>query len=265
MYSVSSEQEISDGYLTQLRSATDALFGALVGIKESILLHATEDLLKGPTLQGYLYLVTEGSFSWCRDAEICFVIEQGDVIGFEECFGHRTGRYATEFAVRCDRYPLKDIMEQIAITPAVGDLWNAFHASRGAYINAHLLQAMRGEKQFTPEILSYHAGHTVIEQGTPGDKVYTLINGHAEVLVDGVSVGEVLCDEIFGALAALTDMPRTATVVTTQDSMVLSIPRENFLELVESRPATVLKMVQDMARTIVDLNKKVVEKSRLYR
>ncbi len=108
---------------------------------------------------------------------------------------------------------------------------------------------------------NFAPSEVIIKQGTSGDEVYTLLNGHANVIVDGIIVGEVLADEIFGALAALTDMPRTASVVASQNCSVLSIEKDKFIELIQNRPLTVLKMVQDMARTIVDLNKKVVDQS----
>ncbi len=265
MYPINSQQEISSAYQNLLQSTFNEFLSVIGKSKENILLHATEDLFADSALHGFIYHITAGSYSWNRDEELCFVVEQGDVIGIEEMLGLKVGRYASEFAVRCDRYSFADIKKVISDSAQALSLWNSFLGARCTMLSTELLQALRGEKPFVPEIRSFAIGETVIKQGTVGREVYTLLNGHAEVVVDGVKVGEILCDEIFGALAALTDMSRTASVITTQDSTVLSIEREKFLELIEHRPLTVLKMVQDMARTIVDLNKKVVEKSQLYR
>ena len=68
-------------------------------------------------------------------------------------------------------------------------------------------------------------------------------------------------NEIFGALAAAADTFRTATVVARERSIVVSVPKEGFLSIIETRPATTLKLIQDMARSIVALNKTVVKLS----
>ena len=65
--------------------------------------------------------------------------------------------------------------------------------------------------------------------------------------------------EYKSALAALTDTARTAKVVATKRCVVASLPKDNFVELFRDKPATVFKLVKDMSRTIVDLNRQVAE------
>lgn len=265
MYSFSGDIEISERILHDAHAALNSFLSKIPSLRENVLIPATANLFASSEHAGNLYLLTEGSLAWCRDDEILFMLEPGDFAGVEEGLGEPVGRYASEFAVRCDRYPMSAVTRALSESAETAVAWAHYLRIRSTLMGSCLIQALRGEKQLTPNIKSYKVGETVITQGTRGEEVFTLINGHAEVLVDGVRVGEILSDEIFGALAALTDLPRTATVVTTKESMILSIAREKFLELIESRPATVLKMVQDMARTIVDLNKRVVEKSKIFR
>ena len=55
---------------------------------------------------------------------------------------------------------------------------------------------------FHPEVRNYEQGDIIIQQGAKGDEVFTLISGNAHALVGETVVGEVKCDEIFGAIAA---------------------------------------------------------------
>jgi CRP-like cAMP-binding protein len=139
-------------------------------------------------------------------------------------------------------------------------LWTEYLALQTSLAHSVLSVVLRDEIETVPTIRAVQAGETIIKQGQPADTVYTLIEGKAEVLVDGVKVGEVLRDEIFGALAAFNGGARTASVITTENSLVVSLPLGEFSMLVESRPRLVVKLIQDLARAISALNSRVVDK-----
>jgi len=71
-------------------------------------------------------------------------------------------------------------------------------------------------------------------------------------------VGDIRRDELFGAIAALTDTPRTATVKADVSCSVLVVPSTSFKALLTSRPDTVTKLIEDMARTIISTNDKIL-------
>jgi CRP-like cAMP-binding protein len=56
------------------------------------------------------------------------------------------------------------------------------------------------------------AGENIITQGDRGDKFYVIESGTAEILVDGVHVGEYGPRSAFGELALLYRAPRAATI-----------------------------------------------------
>ena len=72
------------------------------------------------------------------------------------------------------------------------------------------------------------AGEVVIYQGEPGIRFYILRSGAARVLVDGREVSRVRPGEWFGEVALLSDIPRTATVQATENSVLLSLADDDF-------------------------------------
>ena len=102
--------------------------------------------------------------------------------------------------------------------------------------------------------MHYQAGETIIHQGDTADRVYTLLEGSADALCDGVKVGEVHPNEIFGALAVFTRQPRMASVVATSDCTLLAVRKEEFIELIEHQPQICLGLIEEMAAKINQLN-----------
>lgn len=82
---------------------------------------------------------------------------------------------------------------------------------------------------------------TVFEEGDPGDKMYFIDRGEVEVVVTGPTGEErraaLLRDgDYFGEMALLEDVPRAATVRTRAPSVLLSLDRRRFLNLLKIVP-----------------------------
>lgn len=114
------------------------------------------------------------------------------------------------------------------------------------------------EASATPGFEVYEPGDIIIRQGDRADFVYNMSAGVAEVLVDDVNVGRIGEGEIFGAMAALTNVDRSATVRAKTTCSVVKVPREQFTELIKSNPATIHSLLIDMANSIVNLNEQLV-------
>lgn len=100
-------------------------------------------------------------------------------------------------------------------------------------------------------------GETIIREGEAADFVYTLNSGYAEAHQGGVKVGEICPGEIFGALAAFTGVSRNASVIARTICRVEAIHKDDFILLVRRQPDLCVKLIQDMARLIGDLNETV--------
>jgi len=81
-----------------------------------------------------------------------------------------------------------------------------------------------------PETAS--VGDTVIRQGEAGDHVYFIETGTVEVTRDGRHIANLGPGEIFGEIALLRAVPRTATVTATSDCTFQTLTREVFIPAV---------------------------------
>ncbi len=73
---------------------------------------------------------------------------------------------------------------------------------------------------------------TIVRQGEKGDLVYVIETGRASVSRDGEVLRELGADDVFGELALILDVPRTATVTATEPLVLRTLAREPFLAAV---------------------------------
>ena len=84
--------------------------------------------------------------------------------------------------------------------------------------------------------LQVPAGETVIRKGEPGDAFYVIVNGEAEVRLDGERGQTLRAGDYFGEIALLRHVPRTATVAALTQLDLLTIEREDFIAAVTGHP-----------------------------
>jgi MFS family permease len=81
-------------------------------------------------------------------------------------------------------------------------------------------------------------GATVVVQGERGDTFYVVVDGSLEVDVDGSIIRTLGPGDVFGEIALLRDVPRTATVSAMTPTTLLAIRRMDFLAAVLGSPAS---------------------------
>ena len=207
------------------------------------------------------FVLRDGELKCTHEGKLLFNYEEGDFIGIEAMFPQSDVRVESEFAVALDAYDRSLFLAQLRSSDDLFGSWNELLSILVNWLVGVSSSAIVEPAIFAPEIRMYSAGEAIMEEGTEGLEVFTLTEGLANVMVDGVLVGEVLQDEIFGAISTITNKPRSSTIVAANDCMVVVMTREQFLNLVQSRPSTTVKLLEDVARAMHALNKKVVELS----
>lgn len=254
-------EPIFDEHAALLRGATGEICKLVNPVEDAELIRAGKNLAEIAASEEF-YVLREGSLICSIKGRVIAILEEGDPIGIDAQLCHPEVEVNAEFAVRVERYSMREIMRLAHTNPMI--LWHL------AQINSTYAKALgcivlalssRGDS-VQPEAQAIDQGEVLIKQGDIGEYVYTLIEGHLAVLVDNVQVGEILPDEIFGALAALSNSTRSATVQATRRSLVLKLHRDDFVELIKTRPHTVREMFVNMARALSSLNNRFVELER---
>jgi MFS family permease len=80
------------------------------------------------------------------------------------------------------------------------------------------------------------AGRTVITAGEPGDRFYLIERGRLDARRGDEVLSTMTAGDCFGEIALLRDVPRTATVVATEDTVLQALEREDFLAAVGADP-----------------------------
>ncbi|MEZ4713408.1 MAG: ATP-binding cassette domain-containing protein [Caldilineaceae bacterium] len=106
--------------------------------------------------------------------------------------------------------------------------------------------------RFSPEYMG--EGQVVIQEGERGDKLYLIARGQVEVLVRGEAGAPRRIDTMqdgdhFGEMALLLDEPRNATIRTLTGCLFLTLPKAEFLGLVQTMPAVHAAVDAQIART----------------
>jgi len=76
------------------------------------------------------------------------------------------------------------------------------------------------------------AGTPIVSAGQESDLFFVIENGEVEVTLDGEVLRREGRGEFFGEIGLLRDVPRTATVTAVQDTDLVTVSREDFLEAV---------------------------------
>jgi predicted MFS family arabinose efflux permease len=74
-----------------------------------------------------------------------------------------------------------------------------------------------------------HAGETVVREGDSGDRFFLVAEGRLDVSCERGAYPPVGAGDVFGEIALLQDVPRTATVTARDDCLLYVLDRESFL------------------------------------
>jgi CRP-like cAMP-binding protein len=88
------------------------------------------------------------------------------------------------------------------------------------------------------------ANTTLVEQGTLGREAMILLDGAADVFRDGTKIDSAGAGDVIGEMSLVSHEPRTATVVTTEDSRLLVMNAREFSSLLAENPEVSMAILQ---------------------
>jgi len=95
----------------------------------------------------------------------------------------------------------------------------------------------------------------IVTQSEPGDALFVIAKGRVKVVIYGDNGREVIltllkAGEFFGEMSLLDHLPRSANVIASEDSTVLVLKRDQFVDHVTKSPRTALNVMAELSRRL---------------
>ena len=115
---------------------------------------------------------------------------------------------------------------------------------------------------FMSERVGYDGGQTLCRQGDPADAAYLIIEGEADIILEGpagpVTVATLGANDIVGEMGILGDAPRNATVRAKCRLVCLRIAKEPFMRMVREFPNMAISIMRELAHRLDLTNKQLL-------
>jgi CRP-like cAMP-binding protein len=99
------------------------------------------------------------------------------------------------------------------------------------------------------QLVSYEPGQRIVERGDPGDAMYVVVGGAAEVDVGG-RFHRLEQGDFFGEMAVLAGEPREATVVAVEPLQALRIPADGLQAFLAENPQVAVGMLKSLVERL---------------
>ncbi len=258
MFLMGERPEYVDQILSRLRKISEHMLASLPEPVERVSLPEVTDLYAEYNSDS-LFVVESGSIHACQNGRSVIVFEPGDLVGLNNAYGLPSPEFSSDEYVILGRYDATTLLKHLTEDRDKVSSWTAYLVTLSAVFGDAYSRIVKTQTRPNTGFLQYKAGDVIIAEGDEATEVYTIIQGQAEVSVDGIKVGDVLRDEIFGAMAVFTQSKRSATVTATEPCSVLAVPKNEFVSLMQTHPETTLTLIENMARNIINLNAQLVQ------
>jgi CRP-like cAMP-binding protein len=97
--------------------------------------------------------------------------------------------------------------------------------------------------------VAYEPGQSIVERGDPGDAMYIVLGGAAEVDVGG-RFHRLERGDFFGEMAVLAGRPREARVVAVEPLEALRIPADDLQAFLSENPQVAVGMLKSLVERL---------------
>ncbi len=259
MISINEQKEyfaiINQKLQQQIGELYQALLDNQVGYQE----HKLHDASPASIWSDNVHFIKGGNVSVEQDDKTLYILEYGDLIqGASLNDLEQTNiAYEVKSEATIHTFDKEAFMQAIANSAKMLNLWFTISSLIHIQFNQIVGGLTRKEEVANPGFGRFSAGASIITEGEEADYVYSVVEGTAVAVHKGVEVGEIGQDEIFGAIAVLTNQKRTANVIAKTNCTLLMVHKDQFSKLVHSHPKLFLNILSSLADKIISLNEKV--------
>ena len=110
----------------------------------------------------------------------------------------------------------------------------------------------------------YGKNTVIIQRGDDASALYIMLKGQTKVYIADDGGKEIVLrlmgpGSVIGELALLADIPRTASVMTLEDSEFLVLAKRSFVQCLENYPDIAFNLIRALARQIRELTESVTD------
>lgn len=106
-------------------------------------------------------------------------------------------------------------------------------------------------------IRSFKERETIFRDGDRATEFYIIKDGSVRIQLGNRTLSTLFSNDIFGEMALIDDVSRTATAIAATDVTLVPISEKQFLFLVSQTPFFALKVMRVLARRLLASNKAV--------
>jgi class 3 adenylate cyclase/CRP-like cAMP-binding protein len=126
------------------------------------------------------------------------------------------------------------------------------HQLKQAFLFHDLPEEMLTTLSGTIHLRHLQKNDILFRKNDPGDSLFVVGKGRLKVSTEDtggveITLNQIEAGDMVGEVALFDQAPRSASVIAMEDSDVLELKREDFLELIDRNPEVALSMMRDMS------------------
>ena len=102
-------------------------------------------------------------------------------------------------------------------------------------------------------------GEFLFHAGEKGECAYVLLQGEIEIIIDGIVVERCRAGALFGEMALIEHLPRSASARAFAESKLMAIDQRRFLFLVQQHPFFAQQVMGIMAERLRAMNQTLAQ------
>lgn len=209
-----------------------------------------------------LFLITDGMMHLTAQGETVLSFDEGDLVGLSRGFNLPCTTIRADEFVEVQVIDRDSFLRHVYSDKRRQHYWSHFLMCQNSLMLNHLAQLNKQQKKTVAGFQNCQPGDIIIQEGDIAEHVYTIISGEADVFADGVKVGEIGEDEVFGAMAVFTGERRSATVIARSACTIMAVPQNEFVNLIEAQPKAAVNLIENLARRITAMNQQIIDQQK---
>lgn len=112
------------------------------------------------------------------------------------------------------------------------------------------------------DLIELESGKALFREGDPGDVMYVLVDGEAEIFIGGVLFEKCVPGAVLGEIAVIDKAPRYATVIASSKCKFAQVDDQRFHFLLDETPGFAIAIMRVMAERLKRCDLRVIQSAK---